>query len=112
MKQPLIYIASPYAGDIEKNTAFAISCCQYAIRQGCTPIAPHLLYPQILNDTDPSERACGLAMGRQLLTVCSEVWVCGGQISAGMKGEIEYALEQGVPIRHISAEVILKEAQP
>ena len=47
-----------------------------------TPIAPHLLYPQILNDTDPSERACGLAMGRQLLTVCSEVWVCGGQISA------------------------------
>lgn len=27
----LIYIASPYAGDIAGNTRFAIQCCQFAI---------------------------------------------------------------------------------
>ena len=53
----LVYIASPYAGDIVANTRFAIRCCLYAIRQGCTPVAPHLLYPQMLDDSEPEQRA-------------------------------------------------------
>ena len=35
----LVYIASPYAGDVVANTQFAIRCCLYAIRQGCTPVS-------------------------------------------------------------------------
>ena len=27
MNHDLLYIISPYAGDIEKNKAFAVSCC-------------------------------------------------------------------------------------
>ena len=38
-REKLIYIASPYAGDIETNTAFAKKACWYAIHQGHTPIA-------------------------------------------------------------------------
>lgn len=34
----LIYICSPYAGDIEKNVEFAKATCRYAIRQNCTPV--------------------------------------------------------------------------
>lgn len=49
-REKLIYIASPYAGDIETNTAFAKKACWYAIHQGHTPIAVHLLYPQMLDD--------------------------------------------------------------
>ena len=41
-REKLIYIASPYAGDIETNTAFAKKACWYAIHQGHTPIAVHL----------------------------------------------------------------------
>ena len=69
----LVYIASPYAGDIQSNTQFAIQCCRYAIQQGCTPIAPHLLYPQMLDDSDPEQRAIGLKLGHRLLSVCQEV---------------------------------------
>ena len=59
----LIYIASPYAGDIAGNTRFAIQCCQFAIQRGYTPVAPHLIYPQILDDTIPEQRELGLTLG-------------------------------------------------
>ena len=41
----LVYIASPYSGDVERNVAFAKAACRYAMNQGVTPIASHLLYP-------------------------------------------------------------------
>ena len=99
----LVYIASPYAGDIQSNTQFAIQCCRYAIQQGCTPIAPHLLYPQMLDDSDPEQRAIGLKLGHRLLSVCHEVWVCGGRISSGMAGEIALAENLGIPVRYVGA---------
>lgn len=58
----LIYIASPYAGDIAGNTQFAIQCCQFAIQRGYTPVASHLIYPQILDDTIPEQRELGLTL--------------------------------------------------
>ena len=64
-REKLIYIASPYAGDIEANTAFAKKACRYAIRQGHTPIAVHLFYPQMLDDGDPVERETGLRLGHR-----------------------------------------------
>jgi len=38
----LVYIASPYAGDIEYNTRMAIKYCRYAAEHGVIPLAPHL----------------------------------------------------------------------
>lgn len=99
-KRP-VYIASPYAGDVGANVRFAIECCRYAIQQGEVPIAPHLLYPQILNDNDLEERAIGLALGRQLLAACKELWVCGKHISHGMEAEIKTAMARGLPIRAV-----------
>lgn len=64
-REKLIYIASPYAGDIETNTAFAKKACRYAIHQGHTPIAVHLLYPQMLDDAEPTEREIGLRLGHR-----------------------------------------------
>ena len=40
----LVYIASPYAGEIQKNVEFAKAACRYAMEQNCTPVAVHLLY--------------------------------------------------------------------
>ena len=65
------YIISPYAGDIEANVAFAIRCCRMAIQQGHTPIAVHLLYPQILDDQNPAEREKGLELGLNILRHCA-----------------------------------------
>ena len=102
-REKLIYIASPYAGDIETNTAFAKKACWYAIHQGHTPIAVHLLYPQMLDDAEPTEREIGLRLGHRVLEVCDELWLCGGRVSSGMAREIEEAQRLGIPIRQIGS---------
>lgn len=101
ISKDLIYIISPYAGDVEANVAFAIRCCRMAIQQGYTPIAVHLLYPQILNGQSPEERATGLQLGLNVLLHCSAAWVCGTKISSGMAGEIRAAKRLNIPIRYM-----------
>ena len=56
----LIYVASPYAGDIEQNTEFARKACRHVMSEGHAFFAPHLLYPQLLDDSKPQERQAGL----------------------------------------------------
>ena len=94
----LVYIASPYAGDIKANTAFARSACRYAIAQGVTPVAVHLLYPQMLDDHVPEEREAGLQMGLRVLEACDELWLCGERISQGMEAELSAAERMGIPV--------------
>ena len=53
--RPIVYICSPYAGDIHANVEAAKRYCRFAITKRCIPIAPHLLYPQVLDDSDPSQ---------------------------------------------------------
>ena len=108
----LIYIASPYAGEIEKNVAFAKSACRFAINQGYIPVAPHLLYPQMLNDSDPAEREIGLRLGHGVLEHCGELWCCGNRISHGMEQEISAAEKLGIPIRNFTHEQIMDEPAP
>ncbi len=103
----LVYIASPLSGDTEQNILFARQACRYAIACGNTPFAPHLIYPQILDDNDPSERRLGLDMGNRMLELCDELWLCGEHISPGMEGEREFARELGIPVLEVSAQDIL-----
>ena len=97
----LVYIASPYAGDVEGNVAFAKAACRYAAAKGYTPVAVHLMYPQFLDDRVPKEREAGLKMGRRVLAVCEEIWLCGERMSAGMKAEEAEAKRLGLPIRKV-----------
>lgn len=102
MKQnKLVYIVSPYAGDVEANVAFAKAACRYAMEQGCTPIAVHLLYPQLLNDAVSAEREAGIRMGLRVLEACDELWLCGERISFGMQAELNAATEHGIPVKRI-----------
>ncbi len=94
-----VYVASRYAGDIEGNVDAAIRYCQYAIREGYMPIASHLMYPQILSDTNPQERELGLRFGLALLALCDEVWVFGAP-SYGMMKEIDEARRLCKKIRY------------
>ena len=43
--RPIVYICSPYAGDVERNTAAARRYSRFAVDAGYIPIAPHLLFP-------------------------------------------------------------------
>ena len=94
-----IYVASKYAGDVERNTAFAVNCCRRVIDEGCMPIASHLLYPQMLDDNNPDEREMGLMFGLALLAVCDEIWVFG-EVSARVAREVAEAKRLKKRIRY------------
>lgn len=102
--RPLVYICSPYTGDVEENTRRARDYCRFAVHQLCIPLAPHLLFPQFLNDGDAQERELGLFMGTVLLTKCVEVWVFGGTISSGMEREIAKAEARCMPVRYFTTD--------
>ena len=100
--RPIVYICSPYAGDSETNTAAARRYCRFAVEAGYIPIAPHLLFPQFLNDSDPKERELGLFFGNALLSKCVEMFVFGSRISEGMEAEIKRATWKGHRIRYFT----------
>ena len=100
--RPIVYICSPYAGDTEININAAQKYSRFAVNKGYIPIAPHLLFPQFMNDTDPEERKLGLFFGNALMSKCSEVWVFGERISAGMEAEIKRARWKNYRLRYFS----------
>lgn len=85
--KPVVYICSPYSGNIRLNTANARRYCRYAVDKGCIPLAPHLLFPQFMNEEN--ERETAMFMNYVLLTKCRELWVFGRTITTGMSEEIE-----------------------
>ena len=101
--RPLIYVASPLAGELERNTERARGYCRFVVGQGCIPIAPHLLYPQFMDDEDRETRELGIFFALVLLGKCDELWVFGERISEGMGREIAKAERRGVPVRYWSS---------
>jgi hypothetical protein len=103
--RPIVYICSPYAGDIDRNVKAAQNYSRFAVDKGFIPIAPHLLFPQFMNDTDPQERELGLLFGNALMSKCSEVWVFGSFISPGMQAEIKRARWKNYRLRYFTKEL-------
>jgi hypothetical protein len=100
--RPLIFVCSPLAGDVERNTENARRYSRFAVDKGAIPIAPHLLYPQFLDDGNPTERELGLFFGLVLLGKCDELWAFGVSASDGMRTEIAKAKKRGIPIRYFN----------
>ena len=84
--RPLVYICSPYSGDVDRNTEKARRYCRFAVDQGAIPLAAHMLLPQFMSET--KERDLALFMDMVLMGKCEQVWVFGEKISSGMAAEI------------------------
>ena len=97
---PVVYVCSPYAGDIEANVMKARRYCRYGTDRDRIPLAPHLLLPQFLDEK--TERDLALFMDIALLSKCAELWVFGDVISIGMQKEIEYARRKRKLIRYFT----------
>lgn len=78
----MVFICSPYAGDVERNIQSACKYARFAVRKGRLPIAPHLLFPQFMTDSNESERSLAIAMGLTLMNRCQTVWAFGNKISS------------------------------
>ena len=95
----LVYICSPFSGDVENNVIKARTYSRYALDRGNIPIASHLLFPQFMSDE--SERRLAMHFNYVLLGKCEEVWVFGDHISLGMAEEIRVAEKRKMKIRYI-----------
>jgi hypothetical protein len=94
-----VLLESPLAGWVERNMAYARNCMLDCLRRGEAPFASHLLYTQVLDDCEPSDREigilAGLALGARLEK--SVVYTDLG-VSRGMRRGIEDAHCKGRPV--------------
>ena len=105
--RPVVYICSPFSGDVEKNMEDARKYCRYAVDLGYIPIAPHLLFPQFMKEA--TERDLAIFMDLVLLGKCAQVWVFGDSITEGMSIEIKRARFRQMKIRRFTKELGEKE---
>lgn len=103
--KPLVYVCSPYSGDVDQNVKNARQFCRFALDQNCIPLAPHLLFPQFMDDDNPAERDMTMFMNYVLLGKCTEIWVFGHTISKGIRQEIKKARQYGKIIRYFTADL-------
>ena len=101
--RPLVYICSPYSGNVEANTERTVRFCRFALDKDNIPLAPQLMFPRFMKDDDPEERNLAIFMDIVLMGKCREVWVLGDTVSAGMQKEIEKAMQRHQPVRWFSA---------
>ena len=104
-----VYVCSPFRPvsndpketekEKQRNIERTQIACSLLTKLGLLPIAPHLYFPQFLNDDDPKEREKGMMLGRELLCGCDELWAFGGRISEGMEAEIKQAKASDIPVR-------------
>lgn len=94
-----VVLESPYAGNVEMNVTYARECLKDSLSRGEAPFASHLLYTQVLDDTDPEQRHKGMCTGWNWIpfSECLVVYIDLG-ISEGMQQGISYARDMHVDI--------------
>jgi len=100
-RKRIVILESPYAGDIERNLAYARAALRDCVLRGEVPLASHLLYtqPGVLRDEVPEERALGISLGLELRRVAEATVVYTDRgISEGMRLGIADAEAHGRPV--------------
>jgi len=96
-----VFVCSPFRGDVARNVVVARAACREVVLAGDAPFAPHLLYPEFLDDDVAAERALGIGAGLAWLAVADEILVVG-EPTEGMRAEIAAAETLGIPIRRVA----------
>ena len=92
MGNNLLYVCSPYRGEIRRNKEYARELTRAAINSGFAPVTVHLYLTEVLDDNKPQERERGMIAGKKLLGRCSYILVGTRYgISEGMAEEIKLA---------------------
>ena len=97
--RPLVYVCSPYSGNVSKNTEEARKYSRYVVDKGGIAFAPHLLFPQYMDEK--TERDLAMHMNAIFVAKCDELWVFGDVITSGMEYEISRAEKLNKKIKYI-----------
>lgn len=94
-----VYLASPFAGDRDRNDAYLRSAIRDCLSRGEAPFAPHAYLPAVLDDAKHGERALGMQAGLAWLRQAARlVAYTDFGWSPGMESERLYAIQRGVVI--------------
>lgn len=98
-----VIIESPYAPrngrTVDQNIAYALECLRHSLSMGEAPLAFHLLYPRVLDDFHPVQRAKGIERATRWYHGAERVSVYQDYgISPGMLHGIKVAENLGIPI--------------
>ena len=85
-----VFICHPFQNNKENLDKTKLYCL-LALEENYNPISPAIYYSQFLNDGDKTERKIGHECGLELIEWCSELWICGNEITDGMSKEIREA---------------------
>ncbi len=92
VRNNLIYVCSPYRGEVKRNKEYARELTRLAIERGFSPVTVHLYMTEALDDSKEEERKAGMEAGKDLLTQCGFI-LLGERygISEGMDAELKFA---------------------
>jgi hypothetical protein len=98
-----VQILSPFRGkspaEQRRNIAYAQAALLDCFDRGEAPFAPHLLYPAVMDDSSPRERAASIEASKAWLAVAEAVVVYGDLgVSVGMRAELQHAAALGIPV--------------
>lgn len=96
-----VYVCTPYRGDVVKNINFAQDCCKKVFKDLDIPVAPHLYFPQFMNDNIEEVREFAFELNKNLINICDVFYVFGSEISEGMQFEIDYATSIGKKVQYV-----------
>ena len=61
MNNNLLYVCSPYRGEIRRNKEYARELTKAALNSGFAPVTVHLYMTEVLDEEKPEERSRGMA---------------------------------------------------
>ena len=102
-----VQILSPFRGktpaERDRNVAYAQAAMLDCLERDEAPFAPHLLYPAVLDESEPEQRAHAISAGLEWLAVAEAVVVYEDYgVSEGMAAELRAAEVAGIPVERRS----------
>ena len=103
-EQPVVFLAHPLRADTQEGMKANIRNAKawyhfFIANYDVAIIADWILSCETLDDTVVEDRLRGQRSNAILLTRADELWLCGGRISSGMRGEMLTTHALHKPIR-------------
>lgn len=102
-----VILESPFAGKtpeiFDAHRQYLDRALADCLIRNEAPFASHAIYPRVLDDNRPAQRAAGIAAGHSWMKLASRVVVYTDYgVSSGMKSSIKLAERLGMPIERRS----------
>ena len=95
----MVYVCSSNSLSTEENIENTRQYCKFVIEQNRVPLAPYLMFSQLISSNNPTEQGVGTKILSDIMDCCAEFWILGS-FSSTMKNEIEMAISKKKKIKY------------